>query len=42
MEELEKLEDIKLYDASKNDNKPAISKNKAMAIIEAERKKLGK
>jgi len=42
MEELEELEDIKLYDASKNDNEPAVSKNKAMAMIEAERKKLGK
>ncbi len=42
MEELEELEDIKLYDESKNDNEPAISKNKAMAMIEAERKKLGK
>lgn len=42
MEELEELEDIKLYDASKNDKSPAISKSKAMAMIEAERKKLGK
>jgi len=38
MEELEELEDLKLYyDASKNDNEPAILKNKAMAKIEAER-----
>ncbi|HAH54524.1 MAG TPA: hypothetical protein DCM02_04370 [Flavobacterium sp.] len=42
IEELEELEDIKLYDESKNDNEPAITKNKAMAMIEAERKKLGK
>ncbi len=42
LEELEELEDIRLYDESKNDNEPAIAKNKAMAIIEAERKKLGK
>ncbi len=42
LEELEELEDIKLYDASKNDNEPAISKAKAMVMIKAERKKLGK
>ncbi|PGH40726.1 MAG: hypothetical protein CRN43_01220 [Candidatus Nephrothrix sp. EaCA] len=42
MEELEELEDIKLYDESKNDNEPAISKDEAMAMIEAERKKSGK
>jgi hypothetical protein len=42
MEELEELEDIRLYDASKNDNEPAIPKDKAMEMIEAERKKLGK
>ncbi len=42
MEELEELEDIKLYDESKNDNEPAIERNKAMELIEAERKKLGK
>ena len=41
IEELEELEDIRLYDESKNDNEPAIDKNKAMAMIEAERKKLG-
>lgn len=39
---LEELEDIRLYDESKNDNEPAIAKNKAMTMIEAERKKLGK
>lgn len=42
LEELEDLEDIKLYDESKNDNSPAIPKNDAMAMIQAERKKLGK
>jgi hypothetical protein len=42
LENLEELEDIKLYDESKNDNEPAISKSKAMAMIEAQRKKLGK
>ena len=42
IEELEELEDIKLYDESKADTEPAIAKNKAMAMIEAERKKLGK
>jgi hypothetical protein len=39
---LYELEDIKLYDDSKNDKEPAISKNEAMAMIEAERRKLGK
>jgi PHD/YefM family antitoxin component YafN of YafNO toxin-antitoxin module len=39
--ELEDLEDIRLYDESKNDNEPAIAKNEAMQMIEAERKKLG-
>ena len=42
LEELEELEDIKLYDESKNDNEPAITKNEAMVMIEMERKKLGK
>ena len=42
MEELEELEDIALYDESKNDNEPAVSKSKAMAMIEAERRKLHK
>jgi hypothetical protein len=42
LDELEELEDIKLYDESKNDKEPAIAKSKAMAMIEAERKKLGK
>jgi hypothetical protein len=39
---LDELEDIKLYDDSKNDKEPAISKNEAIAMIEAERRKLGK
>lgn len=42
MEELEELEDIKLYDESKKDNEAALPKNLAMAMIEAERKRLGK
>ena len=42
MEELEELEDIRLYDESKNDNEPYIPRNRAMEMIEAERKKLGK
>jgi hypothetical protein len=42
LDELEELEDIKLYDDSKNDKEPAVSRSKAMAMIEAERKKLGK
>ena len=42
LEELEELADIKLYDESKNDNEPSVSKIKAIAMIQAERKKLGK
>ena len=42
LEELEELEDIKLYDESKNDNEPALTQKEAMAMIEMERKKLGK
>jgi hypothetical protein len=41
LDELEDLEDIRLYDESKNDNEPAIAKSEAMQMIEAERKKLG-
>ena len=41
IEELEDLEDIKLYDEGKNDKEPAIPKDKAMAMIAAERRKLG-
>ena len=42
LEGLEELEDIRLYDESKNDNEPAISKEEAMLMLEAERKKIGK
>lgn len=42
IEELEELEDIRLYDESKNDGEPAISKKNAMAMLDAERKKLKK
>lgn len=42
LEELEELEDIKLYDESKKDKTPAISFSKAMEMIANERKKLGK
>jgi hypothetical protein len=41
LEELEDLEDIRLYDASKSDMEPAIAKEEAMKIIEDERKKQG-
>jgi hypothetical protein len=41
LNELEDLEDIRLYDESKKDNEPAVSKYEAMQMIEAERKKLG-
>lgn len=41
LDELEELEDIKLYDESKKDPSSAIPQNKAMTMIEAERKKLG-
>jgi hypothetical protein len=40
LEELEELEDIKLYDESKKDKQPAIARNKALKMIEAERRKL--
>lgn len=39
MEELEELEDIKLYDQSKADNELPLSAKEAKALIEAERKK---
>jgi hypothetical protein len=42
IEQLEELEDIRLYDASKSDNEPALPKNKAMEMLKEERKKLGK
>ncbi len=38
LEALEELEDIKLYDESKNDHEPAIPKNKALEMLAAERK----
>jgi hypothetical protein len=41
LDELEELEDIRLYDESKNDNEPAIAASEALQVIEAERKKLG-
>ena len=41
LEELEDLEDIILFDQSKNDNEPAIPKATAMEIIRSERAKLG-
>lgn len=42
LEELEELEDIKLFDESKNDNEPALTQTEAMAMIASERKKQGK
>jgi hypothetical protein len=42
IEQLEELEDIKLYDESKKDKELAIAKSKAMIMIDDERKKLGK
>ena len=42
LDEIEELEDIRLYDESKKDKEPAIAKNKAIVMIKAERKKLGK
>lgn len=38
MEELEELEDIKLYDEAKKSNEPSIPIDKAFKIIEAKRK----
>lgn len=38
MEELEELEDIKLYDEAKNDNEPSIPIDDAFKMIEAKRK----
>ena len=37
MEELEELEDIRLYDEAKSANEPSIPIDEAFAIIEAER-----
>ena len=38
MEELEELEDIKLYDEAKKSNEPSIPIDDAFKMIEAERK----
>lgn len=38
MEELEDLEDVKLYDQAKADKEPSIPIDKAFKIIEAKRK----
>jgi len=38
MEELEELEDIKLYDKAKKSNEPSIPIDKAFEMIEAKRK----
>jgi len=38
MEELEELEDIKLYDEAKKSNEPSIPIDEAFKIIEAKRK----
>jgi hypothetical protein len=39
MEELEELEDIKLYDEAKKSNEPSIPINDAFKMIEAKRKR---
>lgn len=39
LEELEELEDIRLYDEAKEANEPSIPIEEAFAIIEANRKK---
>jgi len=38
MEELEDVEDVRLYDEAKNDNEPSIPIDEAFKIIEAKRK----
>jgi PHD/YefM family antitoxin component YafN of YafNO toxin-antitoxin module len=38
MEELEELEDIKLYDEAKKSNEPSVPIDEAFKIIEAKRK----
>jgi hypothetical protein len=38
MEELEEMEDIKLYDEAKKSNEPSIPIDKAFEMIEAKRK----
>ena len=42
IEELEELEDIRLYDEGKNDKGATVSKKKAMEMIKVGRKNLGK
>lgn len=39
MEELEDLNDVKLYDLAKSDKEPSVPLDKAFAMIEAKRKK---
>jgi len=39
LEELEELEDIRLYDIAKKDKSPSIHADKAFKLIEAKRKK---
>jgi hypothetical protein len=41
MEELEDLEDIKLYDEAKKSDEPSVSIDEAFEIIEEKRKKNG-
>jgi hypothetical protein len=41
LENLEELEDIRLYDESKNDDEPALTKDEAMKLLKKEREKLG-
>jgi hypothetical protein len=41
MEELEELEDIKLYDEAQKSNEPSIPIDEAFKMIEAKRKKQG-
>jgi hypothetical protein len=38
MVEIEELEDIKLYDDSKNNPEPAVNKDQAMIVLATERK----
>jgi hypothetical protein len=42
IEELEELEDIKLYDEGKEESEPSLSRDDAMALLEEERKKGGR
>ena len=39
MEDLEELEDIRLYDEAMTDKEPSLPINKAFKLIEAKRKK---